>query len=87
MEEEEEIEEEEDVLMLVPSSLVKSGSASAKSGSAVPAGAGGEGAVEEKCGGHVYVSSEWDVKSHPAGLRGQRVVVWVVHEGGDDPVQ
>ncbi|VDB94897.1 unnamed protein product [Peniophora sp. CBMAI 1063] len=47
----------------------------------------GKTEAEEKCGGHVYISSEWDVKSHPAGLRGQRVVVWVVHEGGDDPIQ
>ncbi|KZV61855.1 hypothetical protein PENSPDRAFT_658603 [Peniophora sp. CONT] len=62
-------EEEEDVLMLVPPELVN----------------GGAGGQEEKCGGNVYVSSEWDVKSHPCGVRGQRVVVWVVHES--DPIQ
>lgn len=69
-------EEDEDVLMLVPPSFVKANNNN-----------DGGGAEEEKCGGNVYVSSEWDVKSHPAGVRGQRVVVWVVHEQGEDPIQ
>jgi hypothetical protein len=33
----------------------------------------------ETCGGHVYISSEWDLRSHPAGVKGQRIVVRVVH--------
>ena len=79
--EEDEVEEEDednDVLMLAPKSGRTSPTKSAS---------GRSSGESEKCGGYVYVSSEWDVKSHPAGIRGQRVVVWVVHEGGDDPVQ
>ena len=72
----EEEDEDNDVLMIAP-----------KSGRASPTKSTGTSGEIEKCGGYVYVSSEWDVKSHPAGIRGQRVVVWVVHEGGDDPVQ
>ena len=80
----EEDEVEEDVVMLAP----KSGRTSpTKSGRTSPTRSTGTSGETEKCGGYVYVSSEWDVKSHPAGIRGQRVVVWVVHEGGDDPVQ
>ncbi|KAI0067417.1 hypothetical protein BV25DRAFT_1099219 [Artomyces pyxidatus] len=32
-----------------------------------------------KCGGYIYISSEYD-SSHPAGIRGQRIVVTVVHK-------
>ncbi|KAI0031020.1 hypothetical protein K488DRAFT_87225 [Vararia minispora EC-137] len=38
---------------------------------------------DDKCGGMVYVSSEWDTRSHPGGIKGQRIVVCVVHTDRD----